>query len=133
MKNRPKVGVAAIIVKNGKVLLGKRKVRMGKGDWAFPGGHLEFNEAIEDAVKREVREETDLSVSHITFQAVTNDIREVEKTHYITLFFTAKYTSGKVKNMEPHKCENWEWFEWDKLPNPLFLPIKNLLKQNFRP
>jgi 8-oxo-dGTP diphosphatase len=35
--------------------------------------------------------------------------------------------------MEPEKCEGWEWFEWDQLPRPLFLPIENLLKQSFDP
>ena len=35
--------------------------------------------------------------------------------------------------MEPEKCEKWEWFEWNNLPEPLFLPIQNLLKQKFNP
>jgi 8-oxo-dGTP diphosphatase len=56
MEKRPAVGVAAIVTKNGKVLLGKRKGAHGEGSWAFPGGHLEFNESIEDCAKREVFE-----------------------------------------------------------------------------
>jgi len=35
--------------------------------------------------------------------------------------------------MEPEKCEKWEWFKWDKLPQPLFLPVKNAIKQGFNP
>jgi 8-oxo-dGTP diphosphatase len=35
--------------------------------------------------------------------------------------------------MEPEKLEKWEWFKWENLPSPLFLPIKNLKKQNFYP
>ena len=132
-KKRPKVGVAAIIIKDGQVLLGKRKTRIGNGEWGFPGGHLEFNESIEDCVEREVREETGLSIKNVRFGAITNDVRPEEGTHYITLFFTTRYKSGKVTNMEPRKCERWEWFTWDNLPSPLFLPIRNLLKQNFSP
>jgi 8-oxo-dGTP diphosphatase len=35
--------------------------------------------------------------------------------------------------MEPNKCEKWDWFEWDKLPEPLFLPTINQLKLGFNP
>ena len=52
--NRPLIGVAAIVIKDKKVLLGKRKNAHGAGTWAFPGGHLEFNESIEACAKREV-------------------------------------------------------------------------------
>lgn len=133
MKKRPKVGVAVIVIKDKKVLIGKRKVRIGRGEWAFPGGHLELNEAIEDCVKREAFEEAGIAIDNISFVTFTNDVRKREQTHYITLFYTAHYKSGTVRNMEPHKCEGWEWVKWHDLPTPLFLPIRNLLKQHFSP
>ena len=133
MKKRPKVGVAAIVRKNGKVLIGKRKVPLGRGDFAFPGGHLEMNESLFDAVKREVFEEAGIQIDNIKFFTVTNDIRKKDVTHYITLFFMCDYASGTVTNMEPHKCAGWMWVDWKNLPSPLFLPIKNLLKQKLDP
>lgn len=45
----------------------------------------------------------------------------------------ADYDSGEVKIMEPEKCEQWEWFDWNNLPKPLFLPAQNLLKQKYNP
>ncbi|MFH1749790.1 MAG: hypothetical protein ABH837_02775, partial [bacterium] len=45
----------------------------------------------------------------------------------------ADYDSGRVRVMEPKKCEKWKWFEWNNLPKNLFLPIKNLLKQKSNP
>ncbi|HYK08635.1 MAG TPA: NUDIX hydrolase [Candidatus Eisenbacteria bacterium] len=129
----PRVGIGVIIRHKGKVLLGKRKGSHGEGDWAFPGGHLEFGETIEDCVKREVAEETSLHVKNIHFGAVTNDIFKKEKKHYITIFMVCDYANGKVKTMEPHKCEKWEWFSWETLPSPLFIPFQNLLKQKFHP
>jgi 8-oxo-dGTP diphosphatase len=131
MKNRPKVGVGVIIVKDKKVLLGKRKNAHGDGSWSFPGGHLEFNESWEECARRETMEETGLSIENIRFDAVTNDLFEKDNKHYITIFMICDYKSGQIQNREPDKCEKWEWFEWDetKLPNPLFLPIQNLLKQ----
>lgn len=56
-----------------------------------------------------------------------------EGKHYITLSIISEYDSGEVKVMEPEKCEKWEWFEWNNLPQPLFIPIQNLLKQNYNP
>ncbi|MCX5774664.1 MAG: NUDIX domain-containing protein [Fusobacteria bacterium] len=48
MKNRPKVGVGILIIKEDKVLFGKRENAYGDGAWSFPGGHLEFNESFEE-------------------------------------------------------------------------------------
>ena len=129
---RPKVGVAVIVVKDFKVLLGKRMNSHGSGTWQFPGGHLEFGEAIEDCAKRELFEETGLTIRNIRSGPYTNDIFKTEQTHYITLFVIADYDSGVLTVKEPKKCEKWEWFNWSQLPEPKFLPIQNLIKQKFK-
>lgn len=133
-ENRPKVGLGVFIVKDGKVLLGKRKNALGEGAWCFPGGHLEFNESWEECAVRETIEETGIKIKNIKFGTVTNDIFKKEKKHYVTIIMLADHDSGDVKLMEPDKCERWEWFEWDKdkLPQPLFVPIQNLFKQKFK-
>jgi 8-oxo-dGTP diphosphatase len=41
----------------------------------------------------------------------------------------SEYASGELKLMEPNKCEKWDWFNINDLPEPLFLPLKNLLKE----
>ncbi len=130
---RPAVGVAVLVIKEGKVLLGCRKGAHGTGAWAFPGGHLEFGETVEGCAKREVLEETDLVVGNIRHQAFTNDIFTRENKHYATLFVRADYVAGEVTLMEPDKCEQWAWFEWGAFPEPLFLSLENLLAQGFRP
>lgn len=128
---KPQVGVAVIVVKNSKVLLGKRRNSHGSGTWQFPGGHLEFGETIEDCAKRELFEETGLTIRNIRSGPYTNDIFKTERKHYITLFVIAEYNSGVLTLKEPHKCEKWEWFSWSHLPEPKFLPIHNLIKQHF--
>jgi 8-oxo-dGTP diphosphatase len=133
MKNRPQVGVGVIIIKDNKVLLGKRKNSHGEGSWSFPGGHLEFNESWKDCAVRETMEETGLTIKNIRFGAVTNDIFQAEDKHYITIFMLADYDSGEVKVLEPEKCERWEWFEWDNLAQPLFIPVQNLKQQGYNP
>lgn len=131
MDHRPKVGLAVIIVRDKQVLLGQRKNAHGAGSWCFPGGHLEFGEEFIECAQREVQEETGLQLTNIKPAAFTNDIFTQEGKHYITLFFTAECDSGEPQLLEPDKCEGWAWFSWDNLPQPLFLPIQNLLKQGF--
>ncbi len=132
-RQRPEIGVGAIILKDGKVLLGLRKGSHGAGTWSFPGGHLEFGESLEECATREVFEETGVSLKNIRRGTFTNDIFESEQRHYVTLYVIAEYDSGEPTVKEPNKCERWAWFSWDQLPHPLFLPLRNLLKQGFRP
>ncbi len=133
MDKKPRVGIGVIVKKDNLVLMGKRKSPLGTGTWSFPGGRLEFNEDIETCAKREVSEETGINIKNLEFGPVTNDIFKEMGEHYITLFIISDYDSGEVKLKEPEKCERWQWFEWDKLPKPLFLPIINLLKLNYNP
>jgi 8-oxo-dGTP diphosphatase len=130
---RPRVGMGVIILREGRVLLGRRKASHGTGTWCPPGGHLEFGEDLEECARREVLEETGVSIRNIRFAAATNDFFKEEGKHYITLFMLAEWESGEPVAMEPEKSELWRWFGWNELPRPLFLPVQNLLKQGFRP
>jgi len=129
--NRPKVGVWVVVIKDNKILLGKRKNAHWNWTWSFPWGYLEYNESWEWCAIRETMEETWISIKNLRLGIVTNDIFETENKHYVTIFMISDFNEGVVKNMEPEKCEKWEWFNWNELPSPLFLPIQNLLKQNF--
>lgn len=133
MNQRPKVGLGVCIVKDGKVLLGKRKNAHDEGSWCFPGGHLEFGESYEDCARRETAEEAGITIKNIRFVTATNDVFLQEQKHYITIYMLAEYDSGEVKVMEPGRQIGWQWFDWGNLPSPLFLPTQNLLKQGFNP
>jgi 8-oxo-dGTP diphosphatase len=131
-EKRPKVGTAVIVLKDDKVLLGKRKGSHASGTWNFPGGHLEFGESVEACAKRETKEEAGIEIKNVKTGPYTNDIFD-EGKHYITLHFIAEYDSGEVRVMEPDKCDEWGWFDWYNLPQPLMLGIENLLKNNYSP
>lgn len=117
--NRPKVGIAAIVVKNGKFLLGKRKGSHGAATYASPGGHLEYMESIENCVKREVMEEAGLEVTNVRFLRL-NNLKDFAPKHYIDIAMLCDWKSGEPKVMEPEKCEGWAWYDFDKLPSPIF-------------
>ena len=134
MNNQVRVGVAAVIFREGRILLGERIGSHGANTWATPGGHLELGESIEECAQRETLEETGLEVGAFRKLGFTNDIFEKEGKHYVTLYVVATSTSGEPQVMEPHQCKQWQWFDLDELPEPLFLPLVNLLKEpvNFK-
>ncbi len=129
----PKVGVGVIIIRGDSVLLGKRKNSHGDQTWSFAGGSLEFGESIFECARRETKEETGLDISNLQYGPYTNDIFVKENKHYVTAFILASSENGEPRVLEPEKCEEWRWFKWDQLPEPLFLPVQNLKKKDFSP
>ena len=125
----PQVGVGVFVNKDGKILVGKRKGSHGAGTWALPGGHLEPGESFEACCKREVLEETGLTIKNISPVVFTNDIFHDEGLHYITLFFKSEYESGEAIVVEPLQCEEWRWVSLNHIPQPIFLPLRNALEE----
>lgn len=129
----PRIGVAVLVLRDGQLLLGKRRGSHGAGTWALPGGHLEHGETIEACATRELQEETGLDAVSIQHGPYSNDIFAAEGKHYVTLFVLAQVGPGRPEVLEPDKCEGWSWFTWAELPSPLFLPLQNLVRSGFTP
>ena len=132
MNQIPQVGTAMIITKDDKVLLMKRKGPHGHGTWSTPGGHLEFGETPEQGAVREAKEEVGVDVVDVRFRDVTNDLFEAEGKHYITVWMDGK-PIGEPGIAAEREVEEIGWFAWDALPQPLFLPLENLVKENSYP
>ena len=136
MKNKPetpKVGVGVVLRKiefpyRELVLLGLRKGAHGAGQWSLPGGHMELGESFLDVCKREVLEETGITITGITPLRFENNIFEEDGLHYVTLFFEADWDMKQTpKNIEPDKTEEWKWFGLDSIPCTLFPPLKQAI------
>jgi len=111
-----------MIFKDGKVLLGKRRGSHGEGEYAWPGGHLEYMESFEECARREVREETGMEIENIRFLRLVN-LKEYAPKHYIDVGLIADWKNGEPKIVEPNKIESWNWYDTNKLPTPLFAPL----------
>lgn len=124
---RPKVGVGVMIIKDGKVLLGKRKASHGAGEYAFPGGHLEYMESFEECAKRETREEAGIEIDNVRFLFLGN-LKSYAPKHYIQVSLCADWKSGEPKVMEPEKMDEWAWYSLDEIPKPHFTMIPNAVE-----
>ncbi len=125
--NFPKVGVGVLIFKDGKILLGKRKNAHGGGEYAPPGGGLEHLENFFEGARREVKEETGMEIENPEFICVFN-MKHYAPEHYISVGIKVDWKSGEPENLEPAKCEGWNWYGLDNLPEPLFANIPIYLK-----
>lgn len=99
--NHPIVGVGALIICDGRILLEKRKNDPGKGKWSIPGGIVETGETLEQTVIREVREETGLVVENPKLVDVVNQVTLDEngrvKYHFVIIDYFVKLRRGKAK------------------------------------
>ncbi|MBI4999432.1 NUDIX domain-containing protein [Candidatus Gottesmanbacteria bacterium] len=125
-EERPLVGVGVMIIRNNKVLLGRRRRAHGENTYGWCGGHLEYGETLEECAKREVKEESGLEITSLKFLCLSNMIAYGK--HYLDIEFLARVRKGEPKVLEPDKRENWGWYDLDKLPRPLFKVVKLAIK-----
>ena len=143
LPKHPRVGVGLFLIRDNAALFLRRAGAHGAGSWGLVGGHLEFGESPEECAARECREESGIVVdpAEIVAGTFTNDVFHDEGKHYITIFCSALLPPGQEPvNMEPDKIAEFRWFDLGKdandlgcLPDNLFLPVTNLLRQKLRP
>ncbi len=109
--NKPVVGVGAIILDADRILLEKRKSSPGKGKWSVPGGLVDLGETAEEAVIREVKEETGLEVHDPRLVDVVSYISLDEKGsvlyHYVIIDYIVTSSGGKPKAASDAEDLKW--------------------------
>jgi len=88
---------AVITTFDGRIVFIRRKNPPYKGSWAFPGGFVEYGETVEEAVIREVREETGIIIKIHELLGVYSDPARDPRGHMITVCFLANKTGGELK------------------------------------
>ena len=118
----PKLAVASIIVKNHAILLIKRSVEPQIGEWAFPSGYVNRYETPEDALKREVKEETGLDVDINKFIGLYS-----KKGNPVVLVVYSVYVGNK-KAIAGSDATEVNWFKLNQLPKLAFDHDTKILK-----
>ena len=112
-KESPSVMVDAVVIENEKLLLVTRKKDPFKGFLTFPGGKVDEGEKVEDAVKRELREETSLDIEPTDILGVYSDPSRNPRGHRISVAFIAKVISGEAKPSSD--AESIEWLSVNEI------------------
>lgn len=113
----PLVGVGAVVVQHGRVLLVRRGHEPLKGHWSLPGGLIELGESLQTAVAREVEEETGLRVEPLELIEFLDRIhREGDRVrfHYVIADYLCRVTGGTLKAASDADDVRWvERSEWN--------------------
>lgn len=127
-------GFGIILLKDGKILLGRRHFDSakadselhGEGTWTMPGGKFEWGESFEEAAVRELKEETGMTLGSMRVVCVNNDRKG--DAHFVTVGFFGDSFSGEPQVMEPDEITEWQWFDMEHLPEPMFFPSVKILE-----
>ncbi|MAZ56696.1 NUDIX hydrolase [bacterium] len=105
------------LVKDGKILLQRRfQTGFEDGKYGVPSGHMDGDETAREACAREIKEEVGVDVSPEDLEIVHVMHRKASQDERIDFFMTTDRFSGEIKNVEPHKCDDLNWFSLDDLP-----------------
>ena len=115
--DRPFLAASAAIVRDGKVLVVRRAQPPANGLFSLPGGVVEIGETLHEAVAREVREETNLTIEPVALagfrETIVRDQQNRVERHFVILPFAARWIAGEpVLNDE---LSEWRWVEQDDI------------------
>lgn len=107
----PRVGVGAVVFREGRVLLVRRGGAPSRGLWAIPGGALELGETLREGAEREILEETGITIraGEVVFTGETMD-RDRDgriRFHYVIVDFAGEYVRGEVNGSDDVSEARW--------------------------
>ena len=107
----PRIGVGAVVFREGRVLLVRRGVPPSQGLWAIPGGALELGETLRQGAEREILEETGITILAgelvFTGEMMEQDVDGRIRFHYVIIDFAANYVSGEVNGSDDASEARW--------------------------
>ena len=118
MHKNPALTVDAIAIKDGQIILIRRKNPPFQGSYALPGGFVDYGETVENAVVREFKEETGLNAEIKDFIGIFSEPERDPRGHTVSVVFELKITGGKM--LAGDDAAEVSLFKLDELPNLAF-------------
>lgn len=115
----PRVGCGAAILRDGKLLLVKRKRPPEANHWGLPGGKVDWLETAAAAVAREIAEELGLTIQPQRLLCFVDQIDVERDEHWVAPVFVVEDAEGEPRILEPEALAACDWFRLDQLPAPL--------------
>ncbi len=127
----PRLGCGAVIQRaDGAILLVQRGLQPEQGHWGLPGGKVDWMEKVEDAVVREVQEETGLRVAVTRLLCVVDHFEPALGQHWVAPVYLVRALDATVASVkEPEALLALDWFTADALPAPLTVSARRALEQ----
>ncbi len=125
----PVVGVAVIVLRDTRVLLGRRVGGVYEGAWCIPCGYVEYDEDVRDAARREFREETGLVVELGEVFTVHSNFH-APAMHSVGIWFRGDAVGGRLQAGDD--IDVVDFFALDALPEPLAFPTDRLVLHQLR-
>jgi len=128
LNSLPVIHTDGVIFKENKVLLSKRKIDPCKGSWCLPGGRVEFGETLEEAIIREIKEETNLAVEKVRLVGIYDDPnRDPIGRHIISACYILKAIDGSRNFRINKEVSRLKLFPLDKLPDFIAFDHKKMI------
>jgi len=121
----PILVVDGIFLENGKTLMVKRRRFPFIGFWVLPGGHVEYGERVEEAIKREMKEELGVTVKIKKLFGVYSDPKRDPRYHTVSLVYLLEKGKGKIcLNRE---SSEFRYFSLKNLPEKIGFDHRKIL------
>lgn len=115
----PGVGAGLAVLRDGKILLYRRKKAPEAGHWNILGGKVDHMEPAQEAARREAEEESGLQIDSIRFLCLSEQIIRDDNQHWLSLIYVCDRFTGEPAMVEPDKFHEIGWFSPEELPQPL--------------
>ena len=130
MYRNPALSVDVMVIEGSKILLVKRGQPPHQGEWALPGGFVEYGETVEAAAKREVQEETGIAIDLSAILGVYSDPERDPRSHTVSVVFVGKMIGGQLQ--EGDDAADARWYDINDLREEQLAFDHEMIVQDFR-